>query len=266
MVEHKQPIPVLGVPIINGVHWLKKLIYSIDYPIDNLVIINNNNTSEFKKEIDKLVEFGNPLVKNIKVSHLPGNIGCAGAWNLIIKSSIMSPYWIIANHDVEFTFGLLEEMNIFAQNPQSKLVLQKDNNQYWTCFLIKDIAIQEYGLFDEIFYPAYGEDIDYQMRFFNNDDESSIFFCTIPIKHGSGFDYKYNGSQTIRDNLFSEFAQRIFNATDLNNVYLNLKWGPESSNHVYNETTFPCPFNDPKYSLNMNSYDLFFLRNKYIGL
>ena len=34
-------------------------------------------------------------------------------------------------------------------------------------FLIKDEVIKVIGLFDENFYPAYGEDVDYIMRLFN---------------------------------------------------------------------------------------------------
>ena len=41
---------------------------------------------------------------------MPANVGCAGAWNLIIKCYMLAPYWIIANDDVAFGPGLLAEM------------------------------------------------------------------------------------------------------------------------------------------------------------
>ncbi len=45
----QKPIPIIGVPIVNGVKWVKKLIKSIDYPVNNLFIINNNGKDEITK-------------------------------------------------------------------------------------------------------------------------------------------------------------------------------------------------------------------------
>ena len=101
-------IPVLGVPIVNGVHWLQRLIKSIDYPVENLIIINNNGRGQITEELNNIQEQDFPLIDNIHILHLPGNIGVAGAWNLIIKSFIMAPYWIISNHDIEYGPGLLK--------------------------------------------------------------------------------------------------------------------------------------------------------------
>ena len=36
----KNSIPVLGAAIVNGAHWLHKLISSVDYPVDNFLIVN----------------------------------------------------------------------------------------------------------------------------------------------------------------------------------------------------------------------------------
>ena len=38
-MENK-PIPILGVLILNGPHWLKRQIESVDYPVENYLIIN----------------------------------------------------------------------------------------------------------------------------------------------------------------------------------------------------------------------------------
>ena len=35
-------IPVLGTLIVNGINWLEKQINSIDFPVDNYLIIDNN--------------------------------------------------------------------------------------------------------------------------------------------------------------------------------------------------------------------------------
>ena len=35
-------IPVIGVPVVANPFWVTRLLMSIDYPVDNFVIINNN--------------------------------------------------------------------------------------------------------------------------------------------------------------------------------------------------------------------------------
>ena len=40
-------VPVIGVAIVNGFHWLQRLVDSVDYPVDNFVIFNNNGKVDF---------------------------------------------------------------------------------------------------------------------------------------------------------------------------------------------------------------------------
>ena len=82
-------IPVIGIPIVNGVHWLERLIKSIDYPVDNVFIINNNGRNNITKELNKLNNINNKFIKKLHITHLPTNIGVATAWNLIIKSYLV---------------------------------------------------------------------------------------------------------------------------------------------------------------------------------
>jgi hypothetical protein len=114
------------------------LFYSIDYPVDNFVIFNNN---------------GRGHVKKVHVVHMPSNLGCSGAWNLIIKSFLKSPYWVISNHDVMYEPGFLREMNEKAQKEEVGVVHGKNGG--WDIFLLKDWMVQKYGLFDENLYPGY---------------------------------------------------------------------------------------------------------------
>ena len=48
-------IPVIGVPIVNGTHWIHRLISSIDYPVEILFIINNNGKGEINEEFDNIL-------------------------------------------------------------------------------------------------------------------------------------------------------------------------------------------------------------------
>lgn len=103
-------IPVIGVPVVSNPFWIHRLIMSVDYPVENLIIINNNGKGEIDEELNNLTKITHKFIDKIKVVHMPANIGCSGAWNLIIKCYMMASYWIIVNDDVAFGPGLLKEM------------------------------------------------------------------------------------------------------------------------------------------------------------
>ena len=102
-------IPVVGTLIVNEIKWLKRQINSVDFPVENYIIINNS-AGELNDELDQLVTKKHKHIKNLKVYHMPYNIGCAGGWNMIMKSFMHSPYWVIINHDCSFGSGFLKEM------------------------------------------------------------------------------------------------------------------------------------------------------------
>ena len=98
---------------------------------------------------------------------MPYNIGCAGGWNMIMKSYMNAPYWVIINHDCSFGSGFLKEMYEAAQDEETGLVFGNGGDfglGSFDLFLIKDWVIQSHGYFDENLYPCYGEDSDYIMR------------------------------------------------------------------------------------------------------
>ena len=72
-------IPVIGVAIVNGVHWLERLINSVDYPVSNLVIWNNNGKGELDTQLDLIKQIKHPLIDKIHICNLPQNIGVSGA-------------------------------------------------------------------------------------------------------------------------------------------------------------------------------------------
>ena len=111
---------------------------SIDYPVDNFVVFNNNGRDQITSEVDALHKLNNPNVKKVHVTHMPANLGCSGAWNLIIKSFLKAPYWIISNHDVMFEPGFLQEMNEKAQDPEVGTIHGSGGG--WDIFLLKIVT------------------------------------------------------------------------------------------------------------------------------
>ena len=259
MNDTRTPIPVIGTAVVNTPYWVHRLLLSIDYPVDTFVIFNNNGRGQITQELDLLAKSRHMYVKRVVVCHLPANIGCSGAWNLIIKSFMKAPYWVIANHDVAFTGGFLEKLVEHAQDPEVGVVHGGAGG--WDLFLLKDWVVQNYGLFDENLYPGYCEDMDYGMRF-KAQPLKRIMNVGVPYYHGSKIDSYEDGSQTWRSE--PELAQPIHIAHELNKRYLHAKWSPAWQDHVEGEP-FASPFNNNSLPLDFTTYDLNFVRRKHLG-
>lgn len=256
-------IPVIGTAIVNTPSWLEKLINSVNVPTQNFVIINNNGRDEITDDINRICNKVHPYIKKFHTVHLPSNIGCAGAWNLIIKLFMNNPYWIIVNHDVEFTDGFLNRMVELASDPIYGMVHGHEGPTSfmggYSLFLIRDWVVRDFGLFDENFYPGYLEDTDYEMRLLNKPIKRHLT-VGIPYYHGGTFEYGVSGSQTWRSDL--SLKDKIdyghyLNATE----YMEQKWGPnwKSCN------PWVHPFNIMGNPISATKYDLSFVRRKYLG-
>ena len=68
--------PVISTGVVNAPHWVYRLFYSIDFPVDTFVVFNNNGRDQITEELDLLTKVPHKYVKNVKVCHLPANIGC----------------------------------------------------------------------------------------------------------------------------------------------------------------------------------------------
>ena len=252
-------IPVLGTAIVNCPHWVWRLFYSIDYPVDNFVVFNNNGRGQITRELDLLAAAPHKFVKKVHVVHLPSNLGCSGAWNLIIKSFLKAPYWVISNHDVMYEPGFLKEMNEKAQDEETGVVHGKNGG--WDIFLLKDWMVKKYGLFDENLYPGYCEDLDYGMRFIH-DDVKRVLSLEHGYYHGTKKDDYSDGSQTWRSE--PAIAQGVHLAHEMNKRYMHMKWSEAWQGHVEGET-YKTPFNLDDMPVSFTTYDLDFVRRKHLG-
>ena len=262
--NYSSEIPVLGVLVCATTKWLKKQLGSIDYPIENYIIINNN-TELLKDDIDSIVSIKHPFIKNFKVYHMPYNMGCADGWNTIIKSFMFAPYWVITNDDISFQPGFLQEMNEAAQDEEVGMVHGKPvgltnltHLGTFELFLIKDWVIQSHGLFDSNYYPAYYEDADYMMRLLNKPIKV-INQLKHSFYHGDTTDYNKSGGNTRKEN--NQSYMRLTYAKYQNYEYFVKKWNtyPECECNPYK-----TPFNDPSLPLSYTSFDLKFVRGKHL--
>ena len=268
-MKNKPSIPVIGVPIVNGTRWLEKLILSIDYPVDNLFIINNSGSEKIKIQLEELryESFLNENIKKLHITHLPSNLGVPAAWNLIIKSFLMEPYWIISNHDVSFTPGLLEEIATIAQDKDVSLIHPRAGEFYtgtYDLFAITEIGIKIIGLFDENLYPAYGEDSDFIMRIKNLDPKTikglkNKYFHGNEIATEGDESYYKNAQQTKKED--PQLIEKLEKVNFINYEYLNKKWGEDW--RVVNP--YKKPFNNNEYPQSYTTWDIDFIRKKYLG-
>jgi GT2 family glycosyltransferase len=130
------------------------MLRSIDYPVDKLVIIDNDCHSSWQVPHLK-------AVKRVFYLKMPSNLGVSTSWNLGIKATPHSTYWLISNFDVQFAAGALARFDELSSHEQ---VVLASSPQPWCAFTIGSTVVERVGLFDESLHPAYFEDNDMERR------------------------------------------------------------------------------------------------------
>ena len=184
-------IPVLIVPILARPELLQEMVASIDHPVRRLVVIDNG---------DVVRDLQMPsLVQQTYVVRLPGNLGVAGSWNLGIKATPLAPWWLIANFDVTWPAGSLQQF--VDRQPRDRVVL---SGGAWCAFAIGEQVIDEVGLFDEAYHPAYFEDDDYARRC--DALRVHVEYSGIPVHHRTSSTlkagYDDRNSHTFTENMY----------------------------------------------------------------
>jgi hypothetical protein len=175
--RHFSVIPVLGFATLTKFDMAQRLLDSIDYPVQKLVIVDNSGRKSWIPE-------PNDYVSELWTIRLPHGLGANGAWNLIIKSTPFAPYWVIPNDDSWFEPGALE---IIANNVDKNKFNFVDVNPKWSCVVPGEGAILKAGLWDEVFHPIYYDDDEYEWRM----NMLGVEFNYIPAK------VHHNNSSTL---------------------------------------------------------------------
>ena len=161
-------IPVLGFATLSKFDLAQRLIDSIDYPVDTLVVVDNSG-------IKAWIPRPNDYVGELWTIRLPHGLGANGAWNLIIKSTPFAPYWVLPNDDAWFEPGALQTIAEQVQTDKFNFV---DVNPKWSCVVPTEGSVGKAGLWDEAFHPIYYDDDDYEWRM----DLLGVEFNHIPAK------------------------------------------------------------------------------------
>lgn len=198
-------IPVMIVPVLTRHDLLDRMIMSINFPIRDLIIVDNGARS-----YDYLPVW-NQWINKIWHLKMPSNMGVASSWNLGIKSTPMSEYWLVSNFDVEWGGDSLKMFSEIAKN--DNLVLSNGSPE-WCAFTIGWKVIDKVGLFDEALHPAYFEDNDMERRV----DRAGfkIVNSFIPIAHDNSSTLK-SGFHSLNDFTFQSNAKYYEEKKNLSN-------------------------------------------------
>lgn len=203
-------IPVLGFATLKRFDLADRLLASIDYPVEHLVIVDNSGTQSW-----------NPTqpdtVKNLWLIRVPNGLGLVGAWNLIVKSTPHAPYWVLVNDDAYFAEGALE---IIAQEADSDGLCFPHIVPDWSCIVLGQKVVEEVGLYDERLYPLYFDDNDYERRIRN---------AGLPVKRIEAIVHHDNSSTLkagfeLQNNKSFRKNQQLFDSKVLNNDYTEGNW------------------------------------------
>jgi GT2 family glycosyltransferase len=147
-------IPVLGFLTYSRFDLADRLLASIDYPVEHLVIVDNSGKREYEPAKPA-------LVKNLWFIQLPHGLGYSGGLNLIVKTTPFAPYWLLVNDDTVFQPGALKKI---SEQTDTEAINFLSIMPKWSGFVLGEGAVLKAGLFDERFHPIYFEDNDYERR------------------------------------------------------------------------------------------------------
>jgi GT2 family glycosyltransferase len=206
-------IPVLGFATLSKFDLAQRLLDSIDYPIEKVVIVDNSGKRSWIPE-------SNEFVQDLWVIRLPHGLGANGAWNLIIKSTPFAPYWVIPNDDCWFEPGALKTIAEQVDKTKFNFV---DVNPKWSCVIPTEGSVEKAGLWDEAFHPIYFDDNDYEWRM----DMLGVGFHNIPaMVHHDNSSTLYSGFQHQNQITFSKnqkLLQKKLDETNTKEIGWSLK-------------------------------------------
>lgn len=213
------------VPIFNGYDLLNTALTSAENGTvkpTGYYVMNNG--------LEDYVHPDSIIANKTTVIRTGENLGCSKSWNWFIKN--VPQLRIIINNDIEFFPDTIEKIvEGYITNQESAIIAPQYNagvDETFSCFTMTDKVINEVGLFDEEFTPAYYEDSDYKYR---------CRLKNLPITLIQEAGYHHHHCATTH-RFTPEQLQNHYNLTHKNSVRFVQKWGG-----LPGEEKFMTPFN-----------------------
>lgn len=204
---------ILGVPTLTRYDLLDELIRSVEAGtlLPSGYVIQDNGEGYPAARARALIERDVGIFAN----HTGKNIGVAASWNFMIEEA-RGQSVCITNDDIVFAPDTFENL---AKAVVDYPFVASDG---FACFAITEECVKTVGWFDENFYPAYFEDVDYHYRMRLTGVRS--IGVPPPASHG--------GSSTVRS-VSPEMRAMIDNGYRLNSAYYARKWGGRPGEEIY---------------------------------
>ena len=226
-------VPTLGIPTLCRYDLLEDLIRSAEsgsLQPSKYIIIDNGG----RLDADRLKRCftGPSRAVNLEIV-MPGtNMGVAASWNSIIDRTRPDPV-VISNDDVVFGHDTFATMTKALMD--GHLFVEADG---WALFGQSPELVDRIGYYDENFWPAYYEDVDYDLRMARAGVEVSLLPERARARH--------SGWATLRE-LEARGERWLTELREKNHQYFLAKWGGESRNPRWNGNPgifqFEKPFN-----------------------
>eukprot|EP00667_Euglena_gracilis_P010696 EG_transcript_10895 len=285
------PIPVLGVAAFANTALLLRLLNSIDYHVQRVVIIHNGQ----HPDVTALVELIRQQRPSWLVESHPENLGCAGSWNHIIEAVPGAPYYVICNDDIAFRPGALRRFALGTERQRARVRRGESNrvvlypthgklmwrSPIWSCYALLREAVEAVGPFDTNLWPAYHEDYDYMVRLARAGLWQTLL-ADVEVLHGwKQGQYRPGTVQAVQrqphEAVLQEYSRQQLRH-ERGNPYYALKWGLGERMGFYDEREgdwnrscsgrgrrrvctpqpsrlYAHPFNDPSLPLSFVRFD-----------
>lgn len=220
----------LGIPTLCRYDLLKELIQSAEQGEqmpDGYIIVDNGGRLT-REEVYGWMRYGSYSPVTLDLITPDSNLGVAASWNRIIELAGPEDV-IISNDDIVFNSRTFLELIISLRSHD---FVEGDG---WALFGQRSGLTKTVGWYDENFWPAYYEDVDYDLRL----AKAGIVPhrpLTEPVRHHGW------ATQTATGN-----PDWLREGRERNHAYFLAKWGGESKNPRWNGTPdivhYDRPFN-----------------------
>jgi len=153
-------IPVLAIPHLNRPDLLHRCLRSIDFPVGDLVLIQNGRDEDTDiPEVLRVLQG----VDHKRFTHIRGpNLGVGNSWNYAMLA-FSATYWMFLGNDMYPADGDLERMHQAYTDFGDEFGFYFGGHGH-SFFIQTSDCVDKLGLYDPSYFPAYLEDSDCMRR------------------------------------------------------------------------------------------------------
>lgn len=224
----KKSIPLIGILTLVKYDLLTRLINSIDYKVDTVVILFQGGYNNFD-----FTKIKNKFVNKFIFIRSSFNIGVSRGWNYILENYLKT-YCIISGDDNYFSPGTLEKVYEFMIADKLNDIMftfHLEESAQFSTFILTKKALETIGYFDENIYPAYYEDNDYRYRIMLSGNN----IINIPDVYINTGDNNNSNSCTLYG-VDINYRNKIGQCFSINGNYFNTKWNNSTSIYPFNRS------------------------------